>query len=59
MNAKYDYPDGGEYNGEWSTDGQRHGMGSMKFTDGSRYLGRFDNGMCSGLGVMLFTDGSR
>lgn len=59
MQASYKYPDGSEYNGEWSEQGQRQGWGQMSFPDGARYVGRFDNGLCSGCGVMIFRDGSR
>ena len=59
MQANYKYPDGSEYNGEWSEQGQRQGWGQMSFPDGARYSGRFDNGLCTGCGVMVFRDGSR
>ena len=59
MNAQYKYPDGSEYNGEWNDQGQRHGMGTMTFLDGAKYMGKFDSGLCHGLGVMLLKDGSR
>ncbi len=59
MPAKYRYPDGSEYFGEWSDDGQRHGQGQMSFPDGARYVGQFENGLSSGTGIMTFGDGSR
>ena len=59
MQATYKYPDGSEYTGEWNEQGQRQGSGQMTFADGSRYSGRFDNGLCAGLGVMTFRDRSR
>jgi hypothetical protein len=59
MRAAYKYPDGSEYEGDWNEQGQRHGNGKMRFADGSRYTGRFDQGLCSGQGVMLLADGSR
>ena len=59
MHAYYKYPDGSEYSGDWSEQGQRHGSGEMKFPDGTRYKGRFENGLCAGHGVMYFADGSR
>ncbi|KAK2170840.1 hypothetical protein NP493_1132g00000 [Ridgeia piscesae] len=58
MHAYYKYPDGSEYSGDWSEQGQRHGSGEMKFPDGTRYKGRFENGLCAGHGVMYFADGS-
>ncbi len=59
MPAKYRYPDGSEYFGDWSDDGQRHGQGQMSFPDGARYIGQFANGLSSGTGIMTFGDGSR
>ena len=59
MQAEYKYPDGSEYRGEWTEAGQRQGVGQMTYPDGARYVGRFDNGLCSGVGVMVFKDGSR
>ncbi|XP_060082518.1 MORN repeat-containing protein 4-like [Ylistrum balloti] len=59
MKTAYKYPDGSEYNGEWSEDGQRQGYGHMKFPDGAQYYGMFVNGLCEGLGVMVFSDNSR
>ena len=59
MQASYKYPDGSEYNGEWSEQGQRQGWGQMNFPDGAKYVGRFGNGLCTGCGVMVFRDGSR
>ena len=59
MAAKYRYPDGAEYFGEWSDKGQRHGQGQMTFPDGARYIGQFENGLSVGSGIMVFSDGSR
>ena len=59
MQATYKYPDGSEYRGEWNEQGQRQGSGQMIFSDGARYTGRFENGLCTGPGVMTFKDGSR
>ena len=59
MRGTYQYPDGSEYKGEWSAEGQRDGYGVMKFVDGSQYFGMFKAGLCQGLGVMIFSDGSR
>jgi hypothetical protein len=33
---------------------QRDGYGVLTFADGSRYSGRFQNGMCAGHGVLTF-----
>lgn len=39
--------------------GRRHGLGQLKFQDGTCYTGQFENGLFHGSGVLLFTDGSR
>lgn len=39
--------------------GRRHGVGQLKFHDGTCYTGQFENGLFHGSGVLLFTDGSR
>nr|XP_014343178.1 PREDICTED: MORN repeat-containing protein 4 isoform X2 [Latimeria chalumnae] len=39
--------------------GRRHGIGQLKFTDGSSYLGQFENGLFNGCGVLAFPEGSR
>lgn len=39
--------------------GRRHGMGQLKFSDGTCYAGQFENGLFQGSGVLLFPDGSR
>lgn len=59
MKNSYKYPDGSEYNGEWSDEGQRDGYGVMKFSDGSQYYGAFLKGLCEGNGIMVFADHSR
>lgn len=59
MKGTYEYPDGSQYKGEWSNEGQRDGYGIMKFTDGSQYYGLFKSGLCEGQGVMIFNDNSR
>lgn len=59
MQGSYQYPDGSNYSGKWSEDGQRHGLGQMSFPDGARYHGNFAHGLCEGLGVMIFSDNSR
>ncbi|KAM7385615.1 hypothetical protein PAMP_001690 [Pampus punctatissimus] len=38
---------------------RRHGVGQLKFQDGTCYTGQFENGLFHGSGVLLFTDGSR
>lgn len=52
------YDDGDQYKGDWNADGKRDGYGTLSFVDGSKYAGKFANGLCSGLGVLTFPDGS-
>ncbi|KAG9341060.1 hypothetical protein JZ751_019814 [Albula glossodonta] len=39
--------------------GRRHGLGQLKFSDGTCYTGQFENGLFNGCGVLMFPDGSR
>ncbi|MBN3294478.1 MORN4 protein, partial [Polypterus senegalus] len=39
--------------------GRRHGVGHLKFSDGTTYAGQFENGLFNGRGVLTFSDGSR
>ncbi|CAF1294686.1 unnamed protein product, partial [Didymodactylos carnosus] len=59
MQGTFRYPDGSEYTGEWNNDGQRHGLGKLSFADGSKYSGKFENGLFTGLGLIIYTDGSK
>ena len=59
MKTAFTYSDGSKHYGERNENNERHGFGSMVFTDGSRYVGQFENGLFSGLGVMVFNDNSR
>eukprot|EP00041_Stephanoeca_diplocostata_P005560 m.63967 g.63967 ORF g.63967 m.63967 type:complete len:155 (+) comp15866_c0_seq2:127-591(+) len=52
------YEDSDEYRGQWSAEGKRHGLGVLKFADGTEYAGEFQNGMNAGFGVLTFSDGS-
>ncbi|KAI4874265.1 hypothetical protein NFI96_028444, partial [Prochilodus magdalenae] len=38
---------------------KRHGVGQLKFSDGTCYKGHFENGLFHGCGVLMFPDGSR
>ena len=58
MKDSYTYPEGDTYEGEWSTEGKKHGFGCLKFSDGCSYEGRFQNGLFHGNGVLTFTDGT-
>lgn len=55
----YRYDDGTKYIGDWNHKGQKHGLGHLVLSDGTRYDGCFINGICSGLGVMKFSDGAK
>ncbi|XP_013412743.1 MORN repeat-containing protein 4 [Lingula anatina] len=59
MHGTYKYPDGSEYTGQWNDQGQRHGSGQLMLSDGSKYHGKFENGLFHGYGVMIMQDGSR
>ena len=52
------YEGGDSYDGEWSGEGKRQGLGVLKLKDGAVYSGQFENGFFHGSGVIKFTDGS-
>ncbi|XP_076295248.1 MORN repeat-containing protein retinophilin [Lasioglossum baleicum] len=58
-NGAHKYEDGTKYIGDWNGKGLKHGAGSLLLTDGTRYDGGFQNGLCSGLGVIIFPDGAK
>lgn len=39
--------------------GLRHGLGQLTFSDGTCFVGQFENGLFNGCGVLAFADGSR
>lgn len=45
--------------GTWNNDGKRQGEGHLRFPDGTRYDGDFENGVFHGLGVLTFPDGAK
>ena len=53
----FTYPMGDVYDGEWNSDGRKHGFGKLNLSDGTTYSGKFENGFCSGHGVMQFENG--
>ncbi|KAK2566817.1 MORN repeat-containing protein 4 [Acropora cervicornis] len=55
---KFTYPVGDTYDGEWSNEGRKHGLGHLTLVNGTRYMGQFQNGFCHGHGVSRFPDGS-
>ena len=56
---KVSYEEGDEYEGEWSQEGKRNGIGSLKLKSGAIYTGQFENGFFHGSGVLSFPDGSK
>jgi hypothetical protein len=53
MNIKRQkYSDNSEYFGEWNSDGQRHGHGHVKYSDGVDFKGQLDKGWQKGYGIM-------
>ena len=53
------YAAGDVYDGEWSSDGKRHGRGTLTFANGAKYSGEFVNGFFQGSGILAFPDGGR
>ncbi|CAB1344391.1 unnamed protein product [Coregonus sp. 'balchen'] len=42
----------------FSSEGLRHGLGQLTFSDGTCYTGQFENGLFNGCGMLVFPDGS-
>ncbi|MBN3275472.1 MORN4 protein, partial [Polyodon spathula] len=59
--GSFTYSSGEEYHGDWKEGRtrRRHGVGQLKFSDGTCYTGQFENGLFNGSGVLAFSDGSR
>ena len=57
-NLKVVYDDGDVYEGEWSVDGKRHGLGVLSLKNGVKYCGQFQNGFFHGSGVLSFPGGA-
>lgn len=55
---RFTYPIGDTYDGEWGSEGRKHGVGHLTLVDGTKYMGQFQNGFCHGHGVARFPDGS-
>lgn len=53
------YDDGDEYEGEWSVEGKRQGLGVLKLKNGAKYTGHFINGFFHGTGILCFPDMSK
>lgn len=39
--------------------GQRHGMGTLKWKDGSFYEGHWKDGNAHGMGTLIYADGDK
>ena len=52
----YQYPEGDVYEGDWSKEGKKHGIGRISFQNGTKYEGRFMHGNFSGYGTLIFAD---
>lgn len=50
---------GDVYEGSWNKEGKKHGIGNLKFADGSIYEGKFEDGFFSGVGTLIYADGSK
>lgn len=53
--AKYTWPDGDEYVGQWK-DGERHGKGIFYANDGTVEISMFENGVSKGEGISWSAD---
>eukprot|EP00804_Cyclotella_cryptica_P016739 CCRYP_002034-RA/>CCRYP_002034-RA protein AED:0.26 eAED:0.26 QI:348/1/1/1/1/1/2/131/940 len=53
--AKYTWPDGDEYVGQWK-DGERHGKGTFYANDGTVEISMFENGITKGEGISWSAD---
>jgi hypothetical protein len=49
---QHKYADNCEYFGEWNSEGQRHGYGHLKYSDGVDYKGELNKGWQQGYGIM-------
>lgn len=50
-------PNGSKYAGEWSREKKRQGKGIQEWTDGTRYVGLWDNDAANGVGRLFHADG--
>ena len=53
---KFTYPVGDIYDGEWNSEGRKHGYGVLILTDNTQYTGQFINGFSHGHGILKFPD---
>jgi len=56
LRRRQKYSDGSVYDGEWNSDGERHGVGSLTYSNNTSYTGQFEHGLHSGIGAMTIPD---
>ena len=59
FNKRIEYSEGDVYEGEWTSQGKREGIGRLKMTAGDAFCGEFVNGFFNGLGVLSLANGSK
>lgn len=59
ITKRVEYSDGDVYEGEWTAQGKREGVGQLKLVNGDSYCGEFINGFFHGLGVLTLANGSK
>ena len=59
IRKRVEYKEGDVYEGEWTTQGKRQGIGRLKMASGNVYSGEFVNGFFHGLGVLTLVNGSK
>lgn len=53
------YEQGDVYNGQWSEDGKRNGIGKLIFANKTTYAGQFKDGFFDGSGILTQVDGGK
>lgn len=59
MSHKLTYDSGDVFEGSWNKNGLKHGVGKLKFNDGTIYEGFFKDGLFNGLGTLILPDKSK
>ena len=59
VHKRVEYSEGDIYEGEWTSQGKRQGVGRLKMACGDTYCGEFLNGFFHGLGVLSLANGSK
>jgi len=52
------YNTGAQYSGGLNSDGVKSGLGRLTYPNGAKYVGDFQDGLCSGYGNYKSPDGS-